>query len=90
MDNLKKGEMKMPTKLNVTQKENEDPIPVEILAQSIKKISDSFKRMKAAGLSDRAIVVLLHDASGIGKPAIKCILAAMEDLERLYLKKAKS
>lgn len=71
----------------VIQKENETPVPVEIIAQSIKRIADGFQRMKKSGLSERAIVVLLHDASGVGKPAIKDVLYALGSLEKMYLTK---
>lgn len=78
--------MKNDRKTTIIQDPN-DQVPAEILASSIKKIAESFKRMRKAGLSDRAIVVLLHDASGVGKPAIKDVLMGLDSLEKLYLKK---
>ena len=73
--------------VSVKQAENEEPIPVEIIAKSIKKIADAYKRMKSAGLSERCIVLLLHDYSHVGKPDIKDVLKAMSELEKMYLSK---
>jgi 2-phosphoglycerate kinase len=72
--------------LKVVQKEGEEIVPAQVVASSIKKIAESFARMKKAGLSDRAIVLLIHDASGVGKPAVKDVLAGIDQLAKLYLR----
>lgn len=72
-------------KTQVIQDPNEE-VPAAIVALSIKRIADGYQRMKKAGLSERAIVLLLHDASGVGKPAIKDVLYALENLKKLYLR----
>lgn len=65
----------------------EDEIPFKILAQDIRKLSDSFVKMEQSGLTTRAMILLIHDASGVGKPAIKAALEGMERLKYLYLRK---
>ena len=58
----------------------------EIIAQSIKKLADGVRAMDTSGLSERAIIILLRDASGLGKREIENVLWALRSLERLYLK----
>lgn len=74
-------------KTSVVQKENEPEVPAEIIAQSIKKVADGYSRMKKSGLTERAIVALLKDATQMGTGDIKKVLAGLDDLARLYLKK---
>lgn len=64
----------------------DEPIPAKILAKAIRDLGDGIRAMNRAGLSERAQVLLLHDASGVGKPDIRRVLDAMQHLERLYLK----
>lgn len=64
-----------------------DEVPAEILASAIRDIANAIKKMRASQLNDRAIVLLLHDASGVGKPAIKNVLCALDNLAAQYLKK---
>ncbi len=70
----------------VIQKENEEPVTVEIIAQSIKKIGDAVEQMNRSNLSDRAIRVLLRDASGENMQSIRNILRSLRELKSLYLK----
>lgn len=87
----KKGEgMK---KVKVIQNE-EKPMPVEVIAESIKSISDGVKKMRSGPLSDNAIYLLIHHASPSvgysGKPSMKqvrSVIEGMESLEKTYLKK---
>lgn len=71
----------------ITQKENEDPISTEILAQSIKEIAEGFKRIERSSLNRRALLVLLKDASGESMNTIEKVLNALDNLEKLYTKK---
>ena len=50
-------------------------------------LNDAVKKMRGSQLSERAIVLLLHDLSGVGKPTIKNILWALDNLASRYLKK---
>ena len=70
----------------VVQAENQEPVATEIIAQSIKKVSDGIKAMDRSGLSEKAIILLLRDASGCGKREVENILWALRNLEKLYLK----
>lgn len=63
-----------------------DPIPVEILAQSIKDISEGFKRMDASRLSRKALVLLISEHSGVGRNQVTYVLNTLAELERIYLK----
>ena len=81
------------TKVKVIQNEDK-PMPVEILAESIKAISDGVKKMRSGPLSDNAIYLLVHHASPSsgysGKPTLKqvrSVIEGMESLEKTYLKK---
>lgn len=77
----------MSKKVTVKQSEKpEEEIPVEVLATHIAKLAEVGKQLKESRLSQRAIVLLLNDATGIGKPAIAQILEAIPDLKRRYLK----
>jgi len=85
-------------KQTVTVKQDEkEPMPTEILAESIKSISDGIKRLRSGRMNDRCLVILIHDAcDAVGiryakkKPSakeIKAVLNAMESLESQFLKK---
>jgi len=68
----------------------EKPEPVEVLAESIKTISDGMKKIRAGRLNDRALTVLLKDATGVPLYEIKRILDGIEGLEALYLRGKKA
>ncbi len=60
------------------------PIPVSLLATHIRDVSESFRKAIGTGLTERGLVLLIHDASGVGKPQIRAILNSLPDLKRLY------
>lgn len=62
--------------------------PDAILANCIAHISRSVRDLRAGRLTDKAIVTLVHDDTGIGKGTIKTVIDSLEHLERTYLKKA--
>lgn len=64
----------------------EDQVPAEVLAESIKKIGTAVEKLSAAGLSERAIVLLLQNASGESKTATQNVLWGLRNLEKLFLK----
>ena len=72
--------------VKVIQKENAEPIAVEVIAQSIKKISDTMEQINKSKLSNRAIRVLLRDASGESMKSIENILGGLSNLRKYYLK----
>lgn len=73
--------------VNVKQKEGEQDIPVEVIAQDIRKISEGARKALNSGLKVETIVLLLHDASGVGKPAIRAVLKALPILGARYCDK---
>ncbi len=82
----KKVESAGKDEFKITQKENAEPVTAEVIAQSIKKISDAVEQMIRAGLTERAINVLLRDASGESMHSIKNVLLGLKSLRKLYLK----
>ncbi len=48
-----------------------------VVAESIIKLADGIRLMNESGLSERAIVLLLHDATGVAKKQILKILEAL-------------
>ena len=68
-------------------KQGEPPIPTEVLADSIVAISAGMRKIRQGRLGDRAILVLLKDATGVPQYTIKKVLDGLESLEATYLKK---
>jgi len=62
--------------------------PEVILANCIAHISRCMRDLRAGRLTDKAIVTLVHDDTGISKRIIKDVILSLESLERTYLKKA--
>lgn len=61
----------------------------EILAASIVQISDGFQKLMAAGLTKRALIVLLRDGIGWNKitnEQINLVLDALPRLKGWYIK----
>lgn len=52
----------------------------ERIARSINRAGEVGKRLTASGLSRRAVVVLLHDATGVPMKDIRCVLDSLETL----------
>ena len=61
------------------------PTP-EVLAQSIVDIAAGMKKLNASRLKSDAVVLLVHHASGVGRPAVRAVLDALTTLEQRYLK----
>ena len=55
------------------------------LAESVRKIDKAMKDFIASGLSRRALVVLLNDATGVAKRDINAVLDGLESLGATYL-----
>ena len=53
--------------------------PLKIVASSVIKLADGLTKMNDSGLTQRAIVLLLHDATGVNK---KEIIKAQLEIER--------
>ena len=72
--------------VKVKQKEGEEIIPVEVLAQDIRRLNKAALTFLNSGLREETIVLLLNDCSGVGKPAIRAILKALPTLAEKYTK----
>lgn len=68
----------------ITQTDEE--IPAEIIAQSIVDLAEGMKKLNSTRLTRRAIVLLIHDQSKVGKRDIEIVLNNLEQLEDLWLK----
>jgi len=85
--------MKDQVKLNVVQN---DSITIEVLAESIKSISDGINKLKGGSLNEKALILLIqHAAPKIGSKyqkrslsarEIKAVLSGLESLKEQYLK----
>lgn len=58
----------------------------EALAQAISELSAGVRRLLAGRLKRDTIILLLHDASKVGKRDIAQVLLELERLEQTYLK----
>jgi len=69
----------------------ENPVPTEILAESIVKISKAAERMFASGLNRRALVLLVWDLvpNHVGKREVEAVLDALPQLEKAFISKPK-
>jgi hypothetical protein len=66
-----------------------DETPAEVLAESIKKISDGMKIIEKSRLTDDAVVTLLADSTKVAKGTIRTVLKGLKNLEIDYLKPVK-
>lgn len=74
----------LPQTLTVKRSEQE-PEAMELVAKAILDIQDAFARMSRVA-KPALIVLILHDLTGVGKPAIRSILAAAPKIKETYLK----
>ena len=56
------------------------------LTEAIIKIHDALDKLTASGLTKRALVVLLHDATSVNRRDISAILDALPRLKQWYTK----
>ncbi len=75
--------MNRPNRVTVEQKK-EDPIERKVLARSILDISASMHKLLGSGLNERAIVALVADYSGVGRPDIRAVLNSLRQLSKEY------
>lgn len=63
------------------------PPEPEPLADVIRKLSEGIDRLLKSGLNRNAVVVLLRDATGVGKRDIMEVLDALASLSKRYCQK---
>ena len=72
--------------------DEENPVDVELIAEAIIQVAESFEKINDSQLSRRAIVLLLQDMIGvgrIGKQQIELVLDNAARLKEYYIKKKK-
>ena len=76
---------------NIKIKKNEEnPESAELLAQSVIQVAEGFERVLRTPLTQRGLIVLLHDGIGqakITKSQIKLVLEALPRLKGWYIRK---
>jgi len=72
----------------------DNPVPIEIMAEHIKAISDGVKKLMDGPLNKRAIFLLIQNATPTFKGGakisiteIRAVLDGIESLESVYLKR---
>ena len=75
---------------NVKIKKNEDnPESPEVLADSIIRIADGFKKLMSDRLTDYAVIALLKDMPGmqtVGKTEIRLVLQNLKKIKSYYIR----
>lgn len=87
----------MSTKPVSVKQDPENPVPVEVLAESIKAIAQGVRKLREGQLNDRCLFLLIQHAAptdGRGRMLaigdIKAVFAGIEGLEAEYLRKKKA
>lgn len=65
------------------------PETVEVLADSVVRISEAMAKIKNSRLTRGCIVSLIKDGCYLSKKEINIVLDLLEDLEKMYLKPKK-
>lgn len=80
--------MKKPDKpkIEVIRAPDKEPIPVEILEQAIVDIAAGMRRINASRLKREALVLLLHDASKVGRTQVRAVIECLDQIELRFLK----
>lgn len=71
----------MARKPPVSEPSNERTLP-----EMIRDVSECVSKLTGKGFNRRAVVVLLRDATGLGKREIESVLDGLTELERRYCK----
>lgn len=74
--------------ITVKQDPNNE-VPVEILADAIVHVARAAQQLLNSRLTKRAIVLLLHESSGVGKRDIEYVLDHAASLAAVYIKQPK-
>lgn len=63
---------------------SDPPESTEILAEAIVRLGGALDKLNESGMNRRAIILLLHDATRVGKRDIEAILDAIPRLRGWY------
>lgn len=82
-----------PRKIKIRQ-DPDDEVTTEILASSIREISEGIKKLRQGPINEKGLLILIHHAckSSYGSPKptqaeIRKVLDGVENLEKTYLRK---
>lgn len=75
--------MKPPGNVIITQ-DDEKPVPKEVLADAIVRMSEAVTGLRRSGLNERAIIVLVADKTKIGKGIVEDVLDGLASLRETY------
>lgn len=64
-------------------------VPTRVLANAITDIAECARLLLSAGLTENAIVVLIHDHTKVPRTQIREVLRCLPDLGKLYLTKGR-
>ncbi len=64
--------------------DNDTEDPLEIIVSSLHRVAAGFDKINDSGLTDHALVLLLHDATKVNKKDIRKILEAAPLLTERY------
>jgi uncharacterized pyridoxamine 5'-phosphate oxidase family protein len=59
------------------------------ISEDIRRISEHTKALFSSGLTERAYVILISEATKVSRPNVEKVLKALPQLEKLYTKDAK-
>lgn len=68
------------------KKDEQNPEPIELIADSIIQISSAFKKMRDSRLKERAIILLIKDKCNLGISEIQQVLQIAANLDIYYIK----
>lgn len=68
----------------VVTQDPDAPVPREVLALAIVRISAAIRQLATSGLNRKAIVLLVAESSHQSRTAVGAVLDALEDLRRDY------
>ncbi len=73
-------------KIEIVQDE-EEHVPVKLLATKIVELAKGMKQMLSSGLKEDTIVILLHEETKVGRPDIRRVLRALPELAERWTTK---
>lgn len=66
--------------------QTDPPVEKEVLADAIVRVSNSMKALSDSGLTQRTIVALVHDHTGLPKKTITRVITSLAELKSAYCK----
>ena len=79
----------------IVKQDEQNPVPVEVLATSIKAIAEGVRKLRAGPLNEKALVLLIsHACPMLHNPyrrpnakEVRAVIEGMDSLGAVYLKK---